>query len=214
MIALTVIGILLAVIAIILFLPVSINLKFEEDFFVKVKFAFIKIYETKPQKKKYKANKKRADKDKETEKPSENEIGAKGKEIFAILKSKYGFVGAVRTVLGLFGDMLAHIKSFLRHIKVKRVLLNITISGDNAAETAINYGKVCAAAYPVTSFLQNCSEIGFKQINIRSDFSGGKSEFGAALNIRMQVFFILIVAYRVYTEYKKFLVKENLNERE
>ena len=46
MIALIVIGVLFLLIALILFLPVNVFLKFDNEFYVKVNFAFIKLFET------------------------------------------------------------------------------------------------------------------------------------------------------------------------
>lgn len=212
MIALIVIGVLFLLIALILFLPVNVFLKFDNEFYVKVNFAFIKLFETKPEKKKQ-SKKTTSVKKETTEKEAQNSIVEDSKELFSLLRKKYGFVGAVRSLLGLFGNMLAHIKKLLRHIKVKKVILNITVSGDDAAVTAINYGKVCAVAYPVLSALNNCASIGLKEININSDFSDGKNEFNASLNIKLQILFLFITAYRLYSEYKKFILKENSDGR-
>lgn len=209
MIALYILGGILLIILLVLFLPVSVHIKFVEDFFVKIKFAGIKVFRIEPSKDE---TEKTDTGDTVSDKKAENTAVKESKRIFLKLKEKYGFSGAVKTVLGFIGDVLAHIKSLLRHIKIKRVEFSLTVAAEDAAQTAIEYGSVCGVAYPVFAMLESCAEIGFKNINIRSDFNSGKPEFAFSAVVKMQIFFLLLTAYRVYSEYKKFISKENCNE--
>jgi len=211
LIALIIIGVILALILIVLLLPINVFLKFNEDFFVELSLAKIKLFQTKTQESKPKQS--TGASAKQSEKENENLVFKQGKQLFSFLKEKYGFSGAVKTVLNFGKDVLTHIKKLLRHIKIKRVTLDITVASANAAETAIDYGKICSAAYPVLAILNSCAKIGFKQINIKSDFNGNASQFKFSANISLQIIFLLIAAYRVYSEYKKFVSKENFNER-
>lgn len=211
MIALYIIGAVLLILTAVLFLPVSIHLVFVEDFFVKIKFAGIKVYEIKPDGEDKEKNQKKDSTEKEEK--QENPATKEGKQLFGFLKEKHGFTGAVKSLLGLLGDVLTHIKKLLRHIKIKRVELKLTVAADDAAQTAIEYGTVCAAAYPVLALLDSCAEVGFKNIDIKSDFNSGKPDFSFSATVRMQIFFLLSAAFGIYTEYKNFTLKENYNER-
>ncbi|MBR6510400.1 MAG: DUF2953 domain-containing protein [Clostridia bacterium] len=218
-IALIITGSVLALLLILslalLFLPVSVFIKFKEDFFVKIKFFGIKVYEI-PQKKDKKDKTPKEISDKKAEKneeKAENIVLSKAKSFFGFFKKKYGFFGAVKKLLGFFNDALTHIKPFLRHIKVKKVILNLVISGDDAADTAIKYGQVCTAVYPVLSFFESVCGVDFKKINVKSDFTDNKNEFDFSLLIKLKIFYLLKTAFKVYKEYKNFTLKENYNER-
>ena len=210
MIALTVIAVIIILLLLALFLPLSVRLEFEDDFFAKVSFLKICVFRSDKKKKEKYAPKHTGEKQENEQKSKEENQGYR---LFTFLKSKYGFTGAVKVIFGLLKDMLTHIKKLLRHIKIKRTELDITVAEADAAQTAIAYGKVCSVAYPVLSFLDSCANIGFKRINIKSDFNGKNYEFKFGATANIPVIFLLIAAYRVYSEYKKFIMKENFNER-
>lgn len=213
------IGFLLLV-AGILFLPLTVHLKFQDDFYLKIKFAGIRVFKIEP---KEEVEKQEKPKDTVTDKKAENTVVKEGKKLFQTLKEKYGFGGAVKSLFGFFASVLSHIKKLLWHIKICNIKLKLTVAGSDAAETAIEYGAVCAAVYPVMAFLESYAKMGLKNIDVRSDFTGGKNEFGFSAIIKMQVFFLLVAAFRVYKEYKNYLsgvyeasapdLKENNNER-
>ena len=82
MIALIILGALLLLILLILFLPLNVFISFKEEFYVKVKFAEIKLYET-TKKKKQKSKKKVTQS--ASKKEEQNAIG-NSKELFLFLK--------------------------------------------------------------------------------------------------------------------------------
>ena len=204
MIALIILCALILLVLLILFVPINLHLSYKEEFRLKIKFFGVKVFEFPSKKKTTKT------KEKENE---QNNFSNAAKGLFGFLKETYGFSTAVKKVLKLFYDMLAHIKILLRHIKVKNIRLLIVVSGDDAASTAIEYGKVCSAAYPVIAFLDCFRGIDFKKIDIVSDFEENKKEFEFSLNVKIQVLYMLISAYKIYSDYKNFTLKENYNER-
>ncbi len=211
MIALIILAVFLGVVLFLFFFPINVFLCFEEDFTVLISFAGIKLFSTE---KKSNIPKKEKTEKKSTPASKENTFLKDSKRLFSFLREKYGFGGAVRTVLEFLNKLLSHTKTLLRHIKIKKVRLNITVADFDAAKTAIEYGAVCSAAYPVLAFLNSFAKVGFKKVDIRSDFEGNTPEFNFSADIKLQMFFLLVVAYRVYSEYKKFLLKENFNGRE
>lgn len=206
---LIIIAVILALLAAVLFLPVTLNIVFNNGFFLKIRFSGVKVFEIEPQKDE-------ADPKSKTEvsdKSAENATLTAGKEMFARLRQKYGLLGAVKRLLALFYDVLSHIKRLLRHIKIKKVRLNLTVAATDAAMTAIEYGAVCALVYPVLSFFDTCAGVELKQINVASDFSATESQFDFSLIIRLRIFYLLQAAWGAYKEYKKFVKEENLYER-
>ncbi len=209
MIFLLISGIILALLLLILFLPVEIFISFKEAFKVKIKFFGIKVFEIEPE------SQEKNDKalDKVSEKNAQKDTENKAKKIFSRLKERLGFTGAVKEIFKLLLDCLTHIKSLLRHIKINKIRLNIAVASDDAAKTAIEYGTVCSAVYPVLALLDTVPNIGLKEINIRSDFEGSECDFSFSLQIGIQIFFALISAFKIYKEYRNFVIRNEENER-
>ncbi len=202
MIALIIVGALLLIIAAVLFLPLDVSLSFSENLHLSVRFFGLTVYKLKD--KSGRNSKKKTSDSSKTETPKkENE--ALG--LFKRLKEKYGFSGAVKQIFGFVKELLPHIKELLKHIKFKRTVLDITVAEDDAAKTAIEYGRVCAVAYPVLSGLESLADIKYKSINIRSNFESSESRFLFSGLIRTRVFFLLAAVFKVYSQYKKFIAR-------
>lgn len=209
MIFLLILGIISALILLLLFLPVKVFIGFKEAFEVKIKLFGIKVFEIEPE------SQEKTDEalDKMSDKNAKKDTEKKAKKIFSGLKERLGFTGAVKEVFKLLFDCLTHIKFLLRHIKINKIKLNISVASDDAAKTAIEYGSVCSAVYPVLALLDTVPNIGFKEINIRSDFEGSECDFSFSLQIGIQIFYVLISAFKIYKEYRKFVIRNEDNER-
>ncbi|MBR4973154.1 MAG: DUF2953 domain-containing protein [Clostridia bacterium] len=200
MIALIITGAFLLIVLCVLFLPICVFIDFKDNFFTKIYFLGIKVYEIKPE----------AEKQNKTQKA----IGKKEKKpsLFEKFKEKYGFSGAVKEFFGFFKAALFHTKKFLRHIKFDKVKIFIKIATDDAAKTAIEYGAVCGVAYPILAELSTLAKINYKKIDILSDFESKTSEFNFSLKIRLCIFYCLITAYKLYKEYKNFTARIETDE--
>ena len=93
---------------------------------------------------------------------------------------------------------------FLKTVKFRKVEVGITVASDDAAKTAIEYGAVCSAVYPVLSLLYSKANIKYKQIDIKSDFNTEKSIFMISLTVNLQIIFLIITGIKVFKEYKDF----------
>lgn len=205
-VVLCVLAFLLLIASVILLLPVKLSISFKEDFHIKAYLGILRIYNSdkiseKPKKEKHKPQKTQSEPQKQD---------ALSKRIFKTLKEKKGFIGAVKEILNFLKTCLSHTKQLLRYIKVDAICLNISYGSFDAAETAVNYGKICSAAYPVLSFFDTFKNIAFKKIDIKSDFENQKSEFDFSLKIKAQTIFLLISAFKIYKEYKNFLLRNDI----
>ena len=220
MIAVYIIGAVLLIIGVLLFLPLNVGLKYENDFYLKIKFAGIRVFGIEPQKKaKYKHEKTDTVTDEKAEKTTTEEA----KKFFEKLKKKYGFTGALKSVFGFAFKILSQLKSMLKHIKVNKLKLKILIAGEDAAATAVEYGVVCSAVYPVMALLDSCNGINVKNIDVRSNFETSECEFAFSFSLRIAVIYLLFSAWKIYKEYKNYMSglhleggpdsKENNNER-
>ena len=78
-------------------------------------------------------------------------------------------------------DWLALVKilftDFVFKIKIEKFDFDAKIATDNAADTALLYGRISAATYPIVSFLAAKDVLKKANVNIQSDFLSEKSEF-------------------------------------
>lgn len=197
MIALIIIAAVIVLIIVLLFLPVSANLSFEGDFSVKIKLAGIRLYDS---------EKKSAEKPKEKPEKSEE----KKENTFSKLKDRYGFSGAVKEILGFVKAVLRKIKKQLKKILIRRLKIDIRVASPDAAQTAVEYGAVCASFYPLLSFFDNAANVKMKQINVTADFESGKPEFSFSALVKLRIINLLIMTYGVFSEYNKFKTRNEL----
>lgn len=201
LIALYIFAVVLLLIAAVLLLPVSVYLEYNNDFFFRFKFAGIKVFQPKKSPKKKTQKTASHSKDKK-----ENQF----KTSFEILKEKKGFLGAVKEIFALLNDCLKHLGFLLKTFKFRKVEFNLKVATENAAKTAIEYGALCSAIYPTLSFFQSIGNIKYKKINVRSDFESKNPSFDFSLVINLQIIFLIIAAFKVYKEYKKFSIRNGL----
>ena len=197
MVVLYILGGLAILLAVALLLPISVSLDFSQELAYKIKLAFFKVY---PQK----------EKPKEKHGIPTTEEKPKDKGFFEKIKEKKGFVGAIKEVFFFFKGCLPPFKLFLKFVKFQRVKVDITVASEDAAKTAIDYGIVCSAVYPVLSFLDGIANVDYKKIDVRTDFESKKSSFNFSLTIKTRVIFILIFVFRIFKEYKKFSIRNDL----
>ena len=205
MIALWIILGILVLLLLILILPIKVFIKFKDGLYLKFKILNIKIYEIKPE-----SNKNDSQGDTISDKTAKKDTEKDTKNLFEKLKQKHGFLNSVKVLLRFVKDCLTHIKTLLRHIKIKRIILNISVASNDAATTAIEYGGICAATYPVLAFLDSFGQVKYKSINIKSDFNSNKPSFDFSAIIGLKIIFLIIAAFKIYKEYKSFKERENL----
>ena len=201
MIPLIIILSVLAFIVLLLFIPISVHIKYDGDFFVKLKIAAIKAYEVEPEK--------------DTEKPkpdteSDKKAKKQTEKAFDKLKKKHGFAGAVKEIFVFLKSVLQRLKGSFKHIAIRRLCLDINVASGDAATTAIEYGAVCAVVYPVLTFIDGMANVKMKSINVSSDFNSFDSHFGFSVIVRVRVIYLIVMAFGVFSEYNKFKTRNEL----
>lgn len=66
-------------------------------------------------------------------------------------------------------DLLLKMK---KKSRIDNLYLDLTIGGDDAAETAITYGAACAVVYPTISAVERIIKIKKKKIMVNAEFNG------------------------------------------
>lgn len=197
-------GILLLLLLALLFLPIAVHIKFKGDFNIKITFAGITVFKSSNKPEKSNAPSKESISE---EKPKKENFA---KSLWNKLKAKKGFSGAVKELMRFLRDCVTHIKALLRHIKFKSIALNLVYGSGDAADTAIKYGEICSAVYPTLALLDTAENINFKNINVKSEFAEKTAQFDFSLKAVTKIFILLISAFKIYKEYKNFLVRNEI----
>ena len=196
MIALYIILAVIALIVILFSIKVSVTAVYDETFTLDVKWLFIKlrIYpedeEKKAKKEAKKAEKEQKKKNSKKEKPKKEKTEESASPKSNIFKDFYNNQGFAATV-NLIRTAAAQLGGFLKGVYRAFVIENLTVllrvsAGDDAAQTAIKYGKVCSAVYPAMGFI--CSNMKVKQydVNVVPDFISAENTatFKLSLSVR------------------------------
>ena len=201
MIPLIIVLSVLAFIVLLLLIPISVHIKYDGDFFVKLKIAGIKALGLEP-----KEDINNPSPDTESDKKAKKQT----EKAFEKLKKKHGFAGAVKEIFVFLKAVLERLKRSFKHIAIRRICLDIKVASGDAAATAIEYGAVCAAVYPVLTLLDSIANVKMKSINVMADFNSDKSDFGFSVIIRARILFLIIMAFGVFSEYNKFKTRNEL----
>ena len=174
-------GILLAIFLLLL-VPVSITIKYENDFLciLMIGFVPITIYPQKSKKEKEQKVKKEKPKQEESKEKKPSLLQEKG---FA------WFINLIKKVAELAKDAL---KDFFKHIIINRFMLSITISGNDAADTAIKYGELCAAVYPAVGIITGAAKCKKCGIDLAPDFDK-KSKASIYFDLKARILALWVV---------------------
>ena len=178
--------VILLVIFLLLLMSVKLKASYNEDFRCSLKIGFIKIqlYPQKPKKKK-KPPKKDDEKSKHEEKKKESLIKEKGISwLFDLIKKISDLaVGAL--------------KDFFRHIIVKKLMLSISIAGDDAADTAVKYGYCCSAVYPAFGIIVGAVKCKSYGVDISPNFQEkAKSAVNMELEAKIKILWLLALVLK------------------
>lgn len=221
MIVLYIIGGLLLLILLLLCAPVSVEAVFEQAWKFKIRYLFIPVYQNPRKEKKPESTKgkigsflenvngkikkgtqslkaklfKQSGAEKKEEKPKAS--GGYGKE--KKKGSAFSELLEERGVSGLF-DMITHIAAvalkrvgrIFRGIVIDRLLLDIAVGGEDAAQTAISYGRWSAVFFPAMSIiLSSVRECRHRFVRLSPDFNSEETHYECSVKFR--VFPLLVV---------------------
>ena len=139
-------GIILFLVLILL-IPIGVKASFKDELKAVLKIGFIpvQLYPPKPKKEKKKKKKKPEEpKDKKKEKPKKKKP--------SMAKEK-GIMWLIDTIQQAAALATGALKSFFRHLVLKRLNISIIYHGEDADDTAVKYGYFCLAVYPAASFI-------------------------------------------------------------
>lgn len=179
MIAWTVAGFVVLSLAGLLLCPVTFDLDFEEEFAVRVRYLLIRVpLYPRPEKKKRRKEPEREEKEKRE--------AAKESKLREMLRQRglKGFLDLLREAARIFSGWG---KRLLPHLKIGSFSLSVSVAGEDAGQTALEFAGVCGAVYPAVAVLLGSVKCRKYQVGVVPDFQGKESrvEFHCKVHIRL-----------------------------
>ena len=160
--------------------PITLRLSFLNGFSVRLKYLFLS-FQLLPQKEKSTGKKKHADRKKKQE---ESETTLEKLHRLTGEDSAAGLFDFLRELAVLAAGSL---KTLFHHLMIADFSLDVSAGGEDAAETALTYGKLCAVIYPAVSVLVSQAKTKHYGVSVFPDFSEGaqtKAHMEARLRIK------------------------------
>lgn len=186
---------IIALIVILFSIKVSVTAEYADSFSLDVQWLFIKAHifpQTEEQKakkaaKKAKKEEKKKKKKPEKEKKEEDKPSEPKKNIFKEFYENQGFGATVELIQTAAAQLGGFMGSIYRAFVIENLKLLLKVSsGDDAAQNAIKYGKVCSAVYPSMGFICSNMKVKKYEVNVVPDFISqeNKAQFALSLSVR------------------------------
>lgn len=131
-----------------------------------------------------------ADKAKESKKTHKVEKKADNNGNDGLL-SKLGLSGDIGETIEFVKQLISSaskpVKRLISHIRVNNFYLFITASGEDAAQAAMNYGKINWLVHTALAVLYNTVKLNVKKIDITADFTSGKTEYELSCKVKLRL---------------------------
>lgn len=136
----------------------------------------------------------------------------KAKNPFEIFYENTGFDGVMNLIHKTIDALGGMFKGLMRHLVVRELFIDLTVTGRDAADTALRYGKVCQKVFPALGYICSNMKVRKYDLEINPDFLGGKDKAEYHLVFSMKplflIWFLLVVALRlIFQVALKFLIK-------
>lgn len=126
----------------------------------------------------------------DTEKKNEKKAEKKPDENNGLM-SKLGLSGDIGELIEFAKQLIESaskpIKRLISHIRVSNFYLFITASGEDAAQAAMNYGKINWLVYTALAVLYDAVKLDVKKIDITADFNSGKTEYELSCKVKLRL---------------------------
>lgn len=191
---------------VLLFLPVTADLSYVKEFSYRIKYAGFVLLDSEKTVDIKKV--KRKQRQKKSDDTSAQKSSGKEDNFFKKTYKQKGLLGSIRYFSEILMLLLKKLWFVVKRLKFTRFKLHITVATDNAASTAIEYGGICSAVYPILASLQTNADFKSKEINISADFDKTESIVIASISVTTRLIYFLIVAVSAIFEFLKLQRKE------
>jgi hypothetical protein len=203
-----VLWIILGVLLILLFSPFCVTIIYQESFCAKLRFLFL-TYTFSPEN----AKEKNDQKEKAAKKPKEKKEDTdfqKDQSQWKKLFKERGLGGMIDLVKKFMEQVTPPIKKLLTHFLIKKLICEVSVSTEDAAETAILYGQACAVIYPAVAMLTEAAKFYQFTASVAPDFDKKKSSVNFELKFHVLTIWLLTAAVQTLFRFIKFRKMEKI----
>ena len=155
----------------------------------------------------------KSDNKKEKKLKNKNKKAKKPNPVVKWLKGLYkkggadAIIEAFKKIASLAGNVL---KPIFKNLRIRRLDINIISASEDAAEAAINYGKLCAGVYPALTVLLNIMKYDDYSVSIKPDFDKKAFEADISVEISLVPWVVIAGAVHAAIRFVKFKIKGEL----
>lgn len=171
---------------------VSVILEMTDKNKVTLKYLFLKftLYdsskpekEKKPKKEKKKTEEPQQEQVTEEATPTENTTDNKGNNLFKQIYIEQGYDGIVKMLVAVKESLGSFFGKLYKTFTINEFYLTMHVTGSDAADTAIKYGKLSSWLFPTLGKVASTCKMKKYDIDISPDFLGVKNEADLYLNV-------------------------------
>ena len=192
---------------ILLLIPAGAEISYFDKFKITLRYAGIKVYDSdKKEKPPQQANISHYDHE---SKPHKGK--SKKQNFISKIFAQKGKIEGIKFCFRLIKVALSKIIWVIRKIKFRELFLDITVSSDDAANTAVTYGAVCATVYPVINLIDCNTSLGVKKVNIHTNFDKTSPEIKASVRANTRLIYAVIAAVSLLLPYLRIKKESDKN---
>lgn len=183
-------GIILLIVLLLL-IPIGFKAGYQDEVKAVLQIGFIPIqlYPPKPKK----PQKKKKPQKPEPEKPKEE----KPKDKKPNLIQEKGILWLIDMIREAARLAVGALKSFFKHLHIKRLNVSISYCGEDASDTAVKYGYFCLAVYPAVSILVKAGKCRQYGVDISPNFKDGEeSRYAVDIHMYIRLLWIFALVFR------------------
>lgn len=100
-------------------------------------------------------------------------------------------------------------KDLLKNIRLTNVHINMTVCDEDANDTAIKFGQVCAGVYSLLGYLDQLLTVKIKKVNIKPDFVSDEPQYNIHFKAKIRLFHIIGSAFGIIYNFIVNTIKAN-----
>ncbi len=220
MLALKIIGFvllgLLALLVILLLVPVRLRVRYETELAATLWVLCVPVRLASKKEKPKTEQKADKPKPKKDAKPGKEE--KKKKDVLALKQhakelKENGVAAAVEWLKEVAQRVLKAADRLLAAITVTNLAARVDVAGEDAAQTALTYGKICGAVYPALGVVESKLKVKKQDVQIAPAFCLEKTRFCFDVRLKVSVWRVLVAALVLLIQYIKLPSVGELNQQ-
>lgn len=149
-----------------------------------------------------------AEKEKKKKKKRKKDKNVEGKTSSKVNEKTLG--KTIKYILSIIKAVLKPTGKLLRHTRITKLSIYMTVCGEDADETAIKYGQVSMGIYNLLGQLDNLIKVKIKSVDIVSDFVSDEPQYDIYFKVKLRLCHIIWALLCMIT---RFLVNTIKNKR-